>query len=144
MSMSWTPFSCKQLSTIGQDLGQLIHQDPTFAANFLARLPPSTPGPVTTPGSSSNPQANPPHCHRNPRPTPTSTCCPQQAINSIPSMNEPHITVTLAILDAITSHIIGHAGTGLCQIHNFSHVKVAISSHISPMASCAITIQGSP
>ena len=60
---------------------------------------------------------------------PTSTCHPQQAINSIPSVNEPHITATLTILDAITGHVIGHAGMGLHQIHNFSHVKVAISSH---------------
>ncbi len=75
---------------------------------------------------------------------PASTCHPQQAINHIPSMNEPHITVTLTILDTITSHIIGHAGMGLCQIHNFSHVKVAVSSHVSLSASHAVTIQGSP
>src|SRR5258707_9891267 len=140
MSMSWTPFSCKQLSAIRQDLGQLIHQDPTFATNFLARLPPSTPGPMTTPGSLSNPRATPPHCRRNPRTTPTSTHCPQQAINSIPSVNEPRITATLAIPDTVASHVIGHAGTGLCQIHDFSHVKVAVSSHVGPAASCAITI----
>src|SRR5258708_15714291 len=140
MSMSQTPFSHEQLSVIGQDLGQLICQDPTFTTNFLARLPPSTPGPATTPGSSSNPWANPPHHHRNPHTMPMSTCCPQQAINSIPSVNEPHITVTLAILDAITGHIIGHAGMGLRQIHDFSHAKVAISSHIGPTASHAITI----
>ena len=69
-----------------------------------------------------------------------STRCPQQAINSIPSVNEPHITATLAVPDAITGHVIGHAGMGLHQIHDFSHVKVTISSHVGPMASCAITI----
>src|SRR5258708_36454096 len=115
MSTSQTPFSCEQLSMIGQDLGQLIRQDPTFTANFLARLPPSTPGPATTPGSSSNPQANPPCCRRNPHTMPMSTHHPHQAINSIPSVNEPCITATLTILDAIASHIIGHAGMGLCQ-----------------------------
>jgi len=55
-------------------------------------------------------------------------------------VNELHITVTLAILDAITSHVIGCAGMGLHQIHNFSHVKVAMSSHIGPSALHAITI----
>src|SRR5260221_10268373 len=144
MSMSQTPFSCKQLSAIGQDLGQLISQDPMFTTNFLARLPPTTPGPATTPGSSSNPQANPPHHCRNPHTMPMSTHHPQQAINSIPSMNEPHITATLTIPDAITSHVIGHAGTGLRQIHDFSHAKVAVSSHVGPSASHAITIRGSP
>ncbi len=59
-------------------------------------------------------------------------------------MNKPCITVTLAIPDAVAGHVIGHAGMGLCQIHDFSHVKVTISSHVSPTASCAITIQGSP
>src|SRR5260221_3135253 len=127
MSTSWTPFSHEQLSAIRQDLGQLIRQDPMFTTNFLARLPPSTPGPMTTPGSSSNPQANPPHHCRNSHTMPMSTHCPQQAINSIPSMNEPRITATLAILDAVTSHVIGHAGIGLCQIHDFSHAKVTIS-----------------
>src|SRR5258708_23100633 len=141
MSMSRTPFSCKQLSAIGQDLSQLISQDPTFAANLLARLPaPPTPGPVTAPGSLSNPQANPPCCHRNPHTMPMSTRCPQQAINSIPSVNKPCITATLTILDAIASHVIGCAGTGLHQIHDFSHAKVAISSHVGPTALRAITI----
>ena len=69
-----------------------------------------------------------------------STCRPQQAINSIPSMNEPRITVTLAVLDAIAGHVIGCAGTGLRQIHDFSHAKVAMSSHVGPLASHAITI----
>ena len=59
-------------------------------------------------------------------------------------MNKPRITVTLAVPDAVASHIIGHAGMGLCQIHDFSHVKVAVSSHVSPSASRAITIRGSP
>src|SRR5258707_2119629 len=77
-------------------------------------------------------------------PTLASTHCPQQAINSIPSMNELCITVTLAIPDTVTGHIIGHAGMGLHQIHDFSHVKVAMSSHVSPLASHAITIRGSP
>ena len=75
---------------------------------------------------------------------PASTCHPQQAINHIPSVNEPHITATLTIPDAVASHIIGHAGMGLCQIHDFSHMKVAMSSHVGPLASCAITIWGSP
>src|SRR5260221_677413 len=83
----------------------------------------------TTPGPSRNPQANPPHHRRNPCTMPTSTHHPQQAINSIPSMNEPHITVTLTIPDAIASHIIGCAGMGLYQIHDFSHAKVTVSSH---------------
>ena len=73
-----------------------------------------------------------------------STCHPQQAINSIPSVNEPCITVTLAIPDTITGHVIGCAGMGLRQIHDFSHAKVAVSSHVSPSASRAITIRGSP
>src|SRR5260221_1185054 len=144
MSMSQTPFSCKQLSAIGQDLGQLISQDPMFTTNFLARLPPTTPGPATTPGSSSNPQANPPHHRRNPHTMLMSTHHPQQAINSIPSMNEPHITATLTVPDAVAGHIIGCAGMGLHQIHDFSHAKIAISSHVSPAASHAITIPGYP
>src|SRR5258708_6307217 len=57
-----------------------------------------------------------------------------------PSMNEPCITGTLAIPDAITGHVIGHAGMGLHQIHDFSHAKVTMSSHVSPLASRAITI----
>ncbi len=73
-----------------------------------------------------------------------STHHPQQAINSIPSMNKLHITATLAVPDAIAGHIIGCAGMGLRQIHNFSHAKVAVSSHIGPSALCAITIRGSP
>src|SRR5258708_37757453 len=138
MSTSQTPFSCKQLSAIGQDLSQLICQDPMFAANFLARLPPSTPGPATTPGSLSNPQANPPCHRRNPHTMPMSTHCPQRALNSIPSVNKPRITATLTIPDAIAGHVIGHAGMGLCQIHDFSHVKVTISSHVGPAPSRAI------
>ena len=59
-------------------------------------------------------------------------------------MNEPRITATLAIPDAVAGHVIGHAGTGLHQIHDFSHAKVAVSSHVGPSASRAITIQGSP
>src|SRR5258708_6008711 len=34
--------------------------------------------------------------------------------------------------------------TGLHQIHDFSHAKVAVSSHVGPSASRAITIRGSP
>src|SRR5258708_1777347 len=144
MSTSWTPFTCEQLVAISQDLGQAIHDDPTLVALFLGRAPSSTPGPATTPGPSTTPRTNP-SCHcRNPCTMPASTCHPQQAINSIPSVNEPHITATLTVLDAVAGHVIGRAGTGLCQIHDFSHAKVAMSSHISPSASCAITIQGSP
>src|SRR5258708_2581336 len=108
------------------------------------QAPPTTPRTAPTPGPLRNPQANPPHCCRNLCTMPMSTCHPQQAINSIPSMNEPCITVTLAVPDTVTSHIIGHAGTGLCQIHDFSHVKVTVSSHVGPTASHAITIRGSP
>src|SRR5258707_11608718 len=106
MSTSRTPFIRKQLVVIGQDLGQAIRDDPMLIALFLGQAPPSTPGPATTPGPSTTPQTNPSHCHRNPRTTPASTCHPQQAINSIPSMNEPCITATLAVLDAaIAGHV---------------------------------------
>src|SRR5258708_279076 len=141
MSTSQTPFTHEQLVAIGQDLGQAICDDPTLIALFLGQAPSSTPGPATTPGPSTTPQTNPSHCHRNPRTMPASTRHPQQAINSIPSVNEPCITATLAVLDAaIAGHVIGRAGTGLRQIHDFSHAKVAVSSHISPLASRAITI----
>src|SRR5260221_4475550 len=144
MSTSWTPFTCEQLVTIGQDLSQAIRDDPTLVALFLGQAPSSTPGPVTTPGPSTTPRTNPSHHCRNPCTTPASTCRPQQAINSIPSVNELCITATLAVPDAVTSHVIGHAGTGLHQIHDFSHTKVAVSSHIGPSVLHAITIQGSP
>src|SRR5258708_5961197 len=144
MSTSWTPFTCEQLVAIGQDLSQAIRDDPTLIALFLGRAPSSTPGPVTTPGPSTTPQTNPSRHHRNPCTTLASTCRPQQAINSIPSMNEPRITATLTIPDAVAGHVIGHAGTGLHQIHDFSHAKVAMSSHVGPSASHAITIRGSP
>src|SRR5258708_5831343 len=140
MSMSRTPFSCKQLVAIGQDLGQAICDDPVLVTLFMGWAPPSTPGPATTPGPSANPRTNPSHCRRNPCTMLASTRCPQQAINSIPSVNELHITATLAIPDAIAGHVIGHAGMGLHQIHDFSHMKVAVSSHIGPSASHAITI----
>src|SRR5258708_1010986 len=140
MSTSWTPFTCEQLVAIGQDLGQVIRDDPALVTLFMGRAPPSTPGPATTPGPLTTPRTNPSHCHRNPCTMLASTCCPQQAINSIPSVNELHITATLAILDAITGHVIGHAGMGLRQIHDFSHMKVAVSSHVSPSASRASTI----
>src|SRR5258707_13658601 len=144
MSTSQTPFSCEQLVAISQDLGQAIRDDPVLIALFMGRAPSSTPGPVTTPGPSITPWTNPSHHRRNPRTMLASTCHPQQAINSIPSVNEPCITATLAVLDTIASHVIGCAGTGLHQIHDFSHAKVAVSSHVSPSASCAITIRGSP
>src|SRR5258708_2096933 len=144
MSTSWTPFTCEQLVAIGQDLSQAIRDDPTLIALFLGRAPSSTPGPATTPGPLTTPRTNPSHHCRNPRTTLASTCCPQQAINSIPSVNKLCITATLAILDTITSHVIGHAGMGLHQMHDFSHAKVAMSSHVGPSALCAITIQGSP
>src|SRR5258707_384762 len=144
MSTSRTPFTHEQLVAIGQDLGQAIRDNPTLITLFLGQAPSSTPGPATTPGPSTTPQTNPSHHHRNPCTMPASTCCPQQAINSIPSVNEPRITATLTIPDAVASHIIGHAGMGLCQIHDFSHTKVAMSSHVGPSASRAITIRGSP
>src|SRR5258708_35580438 len=123
---------------------QAIHDNPTLIALFLGQAPSSTPGPATTPGPSTTPWTNPSRHRRNPCTTLASTHRPQQAINSIPSMNEPHITATLAILDAVAGHIIGRAGTGLRQIHDFSHTKVAMSSHVGPSASHAITIRGSP
>src|SRR5258708_8939773 len=144
MSTSRTPFSHEQLVAIGQDLGQAIHDNPALIALFMGQAPSSTPGPATTPGPSTTPQTNPSHHHRNPHTTLASTHHPQQAINSIPSVNKPCITPTLAVPDAITSHVIGRAGMGLCQIHDFSHAKVAMSSHIGPSALHAITIQGSP
>src|SRR5260221_10376263 len=144
MSTSRTPFTREQLVAIGQDLGQAICDDPVLVALFMGQAPPSTPGPVTTPGPSTTPRTNPSHHHRNPCTMPASTCRPQQAINSIPSVNEPHITATLAVPDTVAGHVIGCAGTGLHQIHDFSHMKVAVSSHVGPSASHAITIQGSP
>src|SRR5260221_6663855 len=54
------------------------------------------------------------------------------------------ITTTIAIPDMVASHVIGRAGTGLHQIHDFSHTKVNVSPHIGPSASHAITIQGLP
>src|SRR5260221_9500271 len=144
MSTSQTPITHEQLVAIGQDLGQAIRDDPTLIALFLGQAPSSTPGPATTPGPSTTPRTNPSHHCRNPRTTPASTHHPQQAINSIPSVNEPRITATLTVPDAVASHIIGHAGMGLHQIHDFSHMKVAMSSHVGPLASHAITIQGSP
>src|SRR5260221_12995181 len=141
MSMSWTPFTRKQLVAIGQDLGQAIHDAPSLVALFLGWAPSSTPGPATTPGPSTTPRTNPSCRCRNPRPTPASTCLPQQAINSIPSVNELRITVALAVPDTVAGHIIGCAGMGLCQIHDFSHAKVAVSSHVGPSASHAITIR---
>src|SRR5260221_11704178 len=144
MSTSRTPFTREQLVAIGQDLGQAICDDPVLVALFMGQAPPSTPGPATTPGPSTTPRTNPSHHHRNPCTMPVSTHHPQQAINSIPSVNEPHITATLAVPDAITSHVIGHAGTGLRQIHDFSHARVAVSSHVGPSALHAITIRGSP
>src|SRR5258708_39925829 len=125
MSTSLTPFTCEQLVTIGQDLGQDIHDNTMIIALFMGQAPPSTPGPATTPGPSTTPWTNPSHRCRNPHTMLASTRRPQQAINSIPSVNEPRITVTLAVLDAIAGHVIGHAGMGLHQIHDFSHMKVA-------------------
>src|SRR5258706_6485450 len=137
MSTSRTPFTCEQLVAIGQDLGQAIRDNPTLITLFLGWAPSSTPGPATTPGPSTTPWTNP-SCHcRNPRTMLASTCRPQQAINSIPSVNEPRITATLAVPDTVASHVIGHAGTGLRQIHDFSHTKVAMSSHVGPSASRA-------
>src|SRR5258708_35095509 len=113
MSMSQTPFSHEQLVAIGQDLSQAIHDDPALITLFMGQAPSSTPGPATTPGPLTTPWTNPSHHHRNPRTMLASTRCPQQAINSIPSVNKLCITVTLTILDTIASHIIGCAGTGL-------------------------------
>src|SRR5258708_33750960 len=110
MSMSWTPFSHKQLVTISQDLSQAIHDDPALIALFMGQAPPTTPRTAPTPGPLRDPQANPPCHHRNPCTMLTSTHFPQQAINFIPSMNKPCITVTLTIPDAITGHVIGCAG----------------------------------
>src|SRR5258708_2943083 len=140
MSMSQTPFSCEQLVTIGQDLGQAICDNPALVALFMGWAPSSTPGPVTTPGPSTTPWTNPSHHCRNPCTTLASTCCSQQAINSIPSVNKPCITATLTVPDTVAGHIIGHAGMGLRQIHDFSHVKVTMSSHIGRLALHAITI----
>src|SRR5258708_30800625 len=111
MSTSQTPFTHEQLVAIGQDLGQAICNDPTLIALFMGQAPSSTPGPATTPGPSTTPQTNPSRHRRNPRTMPASTHHPQQAINSIPSANKLCITATLAILDPVTGHIIGHAGT---------------------------------
>src|SRR5258708_13873087 len=121
MSMSWTPFTCEQLVMISQDLGQAIRDDPVLIALFMGRAPSSTPGPVTTPGPSITPWTNPSHHRRNPRTMLASTCHPQQAINSIPSVNEPSITATLPVLDTIASHAIRCAGSRLHPLHSFSH-----------------------
>src|SRR5260221_465183 len=85
MSTSWTPFTCEQLVTIGQDLGQAIRDDPTLIALFLGQAPSSTPGPVTTPGPSTTPRTNPSH-----RLPPSSSSCgttsaPPQVLATMPT-----------------------------------------------------------
>src|SRR5258708_2946760 len=86
---TYTPFSHDQLVLIRQNLSQAIHDNPALVTLFMGQAPPTTPRTAPTPGPLRNPQANPPHCCRNPCTMPMSTCHPQQAINSIPSMNEP-------------------------------------------------------
>lgn len=52
------------------------------------------------------------------------------------------IIISLSIPDVQTSHVMGRAGTGLCQIHDLSHVKLSVSPTVVS-SSCAITIWGS-
>ena len=54
------------------------------------------------------------------------------------------ITVTISVPDAVAGHVISRAGTGLCQIHDYSHAKVNMSSHVGPSALRAVTIRGLP
>src|SRR5258708_8892393 len=118
MSMSLTPFSHKQLISIGQHLSQTLQDDPILTAHFFSGTAPSTtPGPTTTPGPSRTPWTNPPHHHRNPHTMPVSTHCPQQAINHIPSMTKPCITVPLAVPDAVPNHFITPSLTTPLQTH---------------------------
>ena len=90
----------------------------------------------TTLGFPPNPPARRSH------PTRTPTQCPPAPPPPRPTQAEPSITLSMAVLDSMAGHVIGRAGTGLRLIHDFSHVKVNISSHVGPAASRTVTIRG--
>ena len=80
---------------------------------------------------------------------PTTACTPHAPSANICTLSSTlpthRVTATISIPDAVASHvIISRAGTGLHQIHNYSHVKVNVSSHVGLSASHAITIRGHP
>ena len=54
------------------------------------------------------------------------------------------VTTTVTVPDALAGHVIRRAGLGLCQIHDFLHMKVMMSPHIGPSTMHSITIRGSP
>ncbi len=70
-------------------------------------------------------------------------CLPAHTSRDPPSTpSTPSITLSMVIPDAMMGHVISRAGTGLCQIHNYSHVKIQVSPHVGLLASHTITIQG--
>ena len=83
---------------------------------------------------------NPPACRSRPTRAPTQRLPAPRPPR--PTQAEPSITLSMAVPDSMAGHVIGRTGTGLRLIHDFSHVKVNISSHVGPAASRTVTIRG--
>jgi hypothetical protein len=74
----------------------------------------------------------------------TSRPAPASAIRSISSEAAlEKCSVTLQVLDAQAGHLIGRAGSGLQQVHDYSRAKVSVAAATGLLDLRAITIRGS-
>ena len=129
------------LSDLGARLDQLTLAVERFsvAATPIPSAPTSQPFPAYT-------KAKPRKQWKSVAPTNTPvTGCPRhsQTINAttLNKAAQEKITTTLSIPDSQAGHVVGRAGTGLCQISDISHTKVSLSPTVHS-SSCAITIRG--
>lgn len=52
------------------------------------------------------------------------------------------VTITMQIPNSAAGFVIGHVGTGLCQISDFSHAKVSVAPPYGPSGGWVVTIVG--
>ena len=63
-----------------------------------------------------------------PPPTPTTGVPAAANIQSVSTRSAlEKLTLSISIPDSLAGHVVGRAGTGLCQIHDFSQAKISIS-----------------
>jgi hypothetical protein len=87
-----------------------------------------------------NPAA-PPSTPRTNRPAPASKLLSVCSIASEAALEK--CSVTLQVLDAQAGHLIGRAGSGLWQVHDYSRAKVSVAAATGLSDLRAVTIRGS-
>lgn len=125
-------FLVSELESLKQHISKL-ESSLSLPAKPTPPFPPTHPNLLPRKGQLAAPNSTPTHC--------VTTNLPINSLSSKASFEKT--LVTISVPDDQTGHIVGRAGAGLAQIHEFSHAKISVSPPTDSSGLRTITIRGS-